>query len=85
MTGMRRVLIYFKPEYSDLAESLRNNYVAHQKEADTISEEEQDDVEYARQKQYDEAIFIEDSDWVIVHDIRSGYTNRCLVSDVWFG
>ena len=81
---MWRTLIYFKPEYIGLAEKLRDNYIAHQKEADIISEEEQDDIEYARVKQYDEAIFIEDFNTVIIHDIKSFYTNRCPVSDVFY-
>lgn len=81
---MWRTLIYFKPEYIGLAEKLRDNYIAHQIEADIISEEEQDDIEYAREKQYDEALFIEDFNTVIIHDIKSSYTNRCPVSDVFY-
>ncbi len=80
---MSGTLIYYKPEYIDLAEELRDNYIAHHKEADIISEEEHDDIEYAREKQYKEAIFIEDADTVIIHDIRSFYTNRCHISDVY--
>ncbi|SCY58239.1 hypothetical protein SAMN02910292_02103 [Lachnospiraceae bacterium XBB2008] len=57
---------------------------SHQKDTDIISEEEQDDVEYARENQYDEAIFIEDSDTVIIHDIKLFYTNRCPVSDIYY-
>ena len=34
--------------------------------------------------QYDEAVFIEDSNTVTVHDIASGYTNRLPVSDVFY-
>ncbi len=45
---MWRTLIYYKPEYIDLAKKLQENYIAHQKDTDIISEEEQDDVEYAR-------------------------------------
>lgn len=81
---MWRTLIYYKPEYIDLAKKLQENYIAHQKDADIISEEEQDDVEYARVNQYDEAIFIEDANMVIMHDIKSFYTNRCPVSDVYY-
>ena len=79
---MRRTLIYYKPEYIVLAKKLQENYIAHQKDTDIISEEEQDDIEYARENQYDEAIFIEDSNSVIIHDVKSFYTNRCSVSDV---
>ena len=78
---MRRILIYYKPEYIDVAAKLQENYIAHQKEADIISEEKQDDIEYARGKQYDEAVFIEDPDTVIIHEVKSGYTNRCPVAD----
>ena len=42
--NMGRTLIYYKPEYIDVAMKLRENYIAHQKEADIISEEEQDDI-----------------------------------------
>ena len=45
---MWRTLIYYKPEYIDLAKKLQENYIPHQKDTDIISEEEQDDVEYAR-------------------------------------
>lgn len=82
---MRKTLIFYKPEYSDLARDLRENYLAHDhKKVDIISEEEQDDIEYARKMLYDEAIFIEDINTVIIHDIKSGYTNRCPVSDVYY-
>ena len=81
---MRRTLIYYKPEYIEVAMKLQGNYIAHQKEADIISEEKQDDIEYAGEKQYDEAVFIEDPNTVIVHEIRSGYTNRCSITDVFY-
>ena len=82
---MKRSLIFYKPEYVDLAVKLRDHYRAHGHEkANIISEEEQDDVEYAREMQYDEAIFIEDRDIVTVHDLRSGATNRLPVSDVLY-
>lgn len=79
---MGSTLIYYKPEHIDLAKKLQTNYIAHLKEADIISEEKQDDVEYAIAQQYNEAIFIEDSDTVVIHDIKSGYTNRCPIADV---
>ena len=81
---MKKTLIYYKPEFIDIAVKLRENYLAYHKEADIISEEEQDDIEYARKMQYDEAIFIEDSNTVIIHDIESGYTARLPVSDVYY-
>ena len=52
---MWKTLIYYKPEYIALAKKLQENYIAHQKDADIISEEEQDDIEYAKRNQYDEA------------------------------
>lgn len=81
---MWRTLIYYKPEHIDLAKKLQENYIAHQKYADIISEEEQDDIEYARRNQYDEAIFIEDASTVIIHDIKSFYTKRYPISDVYY-
>lgn len=82
---MKKTLIYYLPVYIDLANRLRENYIEHDHgEVDLISEEEQDDVEYARENQYDEAIFIEDSNTVVIYDIKSGYTNRCHVSDVYY-
>ena len=82
---MKKTLIYHMPEYVNLAKQLRNNYIEHNHEkVDIISKTEQDDIEYAREMQYDEAIFIEDPDTVIIHDIKSGYTNRCPVSDVYY-
>ena len=38
---MWRTLIYYKPEYIDLAKKLQKNYIAHQKDTDwqVISEE----------------------------------------------
>ena len=39
---MRKTLIFYKPEYSDLARYLLENYLAHDHEkVDIISEEEQ--------------------------------------------
>jgi hypothetical protein len=82
---MRKTLIYCQPEYIGLARDLRDNYLAHNNaDVDIISEEEQDDIEYARKMQYDEAIFIEDNNTVIIHDIKSSFTNRCPVSDVYY-
>ena len=82
---MKKSLIFYKPEYADLAVKLRDHYRAHGHETvDIISEEEQDDIEYARGMQYDEALFIEDRDTVTVHDINSGYTNRLPVADVYY-
>ena len=79
---MKKTLIYYKPEYADLAIKLRDNYRAHNHEdADIVSEVEHDDIEYAEKMQYDEAVFIEDSDTVTFHDIGSGYTNRLPVQD----
>ncbi len=80
-----KTLIYYMPEYGEVAEKIRDNYIAHHhNEVDIISETEQDDIAYAREKHYDEAIFIEDSGMVVIHDIKSGYTERLLVSDVYY-
>ena len=81
---MRKTLIIYKPEFIDLAINLRDNYLAHNVEVDIISEKEQGDIEYARKWQYAEVVFIEDINDVIIHDIDSGYTNRCPISDVFF-
>ncbi|MBR2727510.1 MAG: hypothetical protein IKD71_06435 [Solobacterium sp.] len=82
---MKRTLIFYKPEYVDLAIKLRDNYHAHDhEEADIVSIEEHDDIEYAEKMQYDEAVFIEDSDTVTVHDIKTGYTAGLPVSDVFY-
>ncbi len=56
---MKKTLIYYKLEYADLAMKLCDNYRAHDhEEADIVSEEEHDDIEYAVNMQYDEAVFI---------------------------
>lgn len=82
---MKKTLIFYKPECADLAIKLRDNYRAHDhEEADIVSVEEHDDIEYAEKMHCDEAVFIEDSDTVTVHDIASGYTNRLPVSDVFY-
>ena len=82
---VKRILIYYKPEYIDIAIKLRDNYLTHDQEiVDIISENEQDDIEYARSLQYDEAIFIEDKETVIIHDIRSWYMEKLSVSDVLY-
>ena len=83
--SMKKTLIFHKPEYADLAIKLRDNYRAHDHgEADIVSEEEHDDIEYAEKMHYDEAVFIEDRDTVTIHDIESGFTNRLPVSDVLY-
>ena len=81
---MRKTLIIYKPEFIDLAIKLRDNYLAHNVEVDIISEKEQGDIEYARKRKYVEVVFIEDINNVIIHDINSGYTNRCPISDVYY-
>lgn len=79
-----RTLIFYKSEYIDEAKRLRDNYIAHLNETDIICENEQDDIEYARKNHYDEAIFIEDLNTVIISEVKSGFTNRCDISDVYF-
>ena len=79
-----RTLIFYKSEYIDEAKRLRDNYIAHLNETDIICENEQDDIEYARKNHYDEAIFIEGENTVIISEIKSGFTNRCDISDVYF-
>ena len=82
---MQKTLIYYMPEYGDLAKTIRDNYIVHHHgQVDLVSEEEQDDIEYARRMQYDEAIFIEDENAVIIHDIESGFTERLLITDVLY-
>ena len=82
---MKKTLLYYKPEYVELAENLRDNYRAHGYEkVDIISEEEQDDIEYARKMEYDEAIYIEDFKIVIVHDIKSWYTTSVPIENVYY-
>ena len=82
---MKKTLIYYRPEYVDLAIKLRDNYRKHDHEkADIVSEEEHDDIEYAEKMQYDEAVFIEEDNTVTIHDIASGYTNRLPFSDVFY-
>ena len=82
---MKKTLIFYKPEYADLAIKLRDNYRAHDHEnVDIVSEVEHDDIEYAEKMQYDEAVFIEDGDTVTFHDIGSGYTKRLPVQDVLY-
>ena len=82
---MLKTLIFYKPENIDTALKLRDNYLAHDYEVvDIISEKEQDDVEYARKMQYEQAIFVEDSKTVIIHDIKTWHTDRMPVSDVFY-
>ena len=82
---MKRTLFFYKPEYANLAIKLRDNYREHDHaEADIVSVEEHDDIGYAENLQYDEAVFIEDRDTVTFHDIRSGYTNKLSVSDLFY-
>ena len=83
--NMTKTLIFFPPDYRDLALKIRENYNEHHHgEVDLISEADQNDIEYARKNKYDEAIFIEDGNTVVIHDIKSWYTNRCSISDVCY-
>jgi hypothetical protein len=82
---MLKTLIYYPPEYRDLAHKIRENYIEHHHgEVDLISETDQNDIEYARKMQYDEAIFIEDSDTVIIHNIKTWFTEKLAISDVYY-
>ena len=68
-----------------MAKKLRENYLAHHyEEVDIISEIEQDDIEYARKMHYEQAIFVEDPETVIIHDVKTWYTQRLPVSDVYY-
>lgn len=83
--NMIKTLIYFPPEYKNLALKIRENYIEHHHgKVDLVSETDQNDIEYARKEKYDEAIFIENIDSVVIHYIKSGYTNRCSISDVCY-
>ena len=83
--NMIKTLIYFPSEYKNLALKIRENYIEHHHgEVDLVSETDQNDIEYARKEKFDEAIFIENIDSVVIHDIKSGYTNRCSISDVCY-
>ena len=81
---MKKTLIYYKPEYADLAIKLRDNYRVHDHAADIVSLEEHNDIECAEKMNYDEAVFIEDSDTVTFNDIESGYINRLPISDAFY-
>ena len=82
---MTKTLIYYAPEYRELAQKIRQNYIAHRDgECDLISKKVRDDVAYAREKKYDEAIFIENDNTVIIHYVKSGYTLECPVADACY-
>ena len=82
---MLKTLINSPPEYRDPAHKIRENYIEHHHgEVDLVSETDQKNIEYAGEEKYDEAIFIENNDSVVIHDIKSGYMNRCPISDVCY-
>ena len=73
-------MIYFPPEYKNLAQKIRENYIEHHHgEVDLVSETDQNDIEYARKEKYDEAIFIENIDSVVIMT-----SNRVTRIDVKF-
>ena len=46
--NMQKTLIYFPPEYRDLALKIRENYIEHHHgEVDLVSETDQNDIKYA--------------------------------------
>ena len=50
---MLKTLIYYPPEYRDLAHKIRENYIEHHHgEVDLISETDQSDIKYAREGGY---------------------------------
>ena len=54
---MQKTLIYFPSEYRDLALKIKDNYIEHHHgEVDLISIAEQDDIEYAREKNMDSCL-----------------------------
>ena len=82
---MQKTLIYFPPEYRNLAHKIRENYIEHHHgEVDLVSETDQNDIKYAKEEKYDEAIFIENNDSAVIHYIKSGFTFRCPISDVCY-
>ena len=60
---MLKTLIYFPPEYRDLAHKIRENYIEHHHgEVDLVSETDQNDIEYTGEEKYDDkSILIKDT------------------------
>lgn len=82
---MWRTLIFYLPEYRQIAEKLRDNYIIHNHgQVDIICETEEYDIEYARQNNYNEAIFIEDLNAVIIINIKTWYTDSYPISDCFY-
>lgn len=80
----RKTLIYYLSEHFQTAKALQDNYIEHSRgQVDIISENEQDDIEYAIQNGYDEAIFIEDLNKVVISDIKTGYTASYSISECY--
>ncbi len=76
---MTKTLIYFPPEYRDLALKIRENYIEHHHgEVDLVSETDQNDIKYARKNKFDEAIFIEDGNTVVFHATIIVFTLKVL-------
>ena len=81
---MRKTLIFYAFEYYQAAKELRDNYITDPNwQVDLICTTEQNDIEYAQDNNYTEAIFIEDLNAVIISDIETGYIYSGPISECY--
>lgn len=70
---MIKVLIYYDKECEQTADIIIDNYRNHDMYCEKVCTDVQDDIEYARENGFNEAIFIEVNEKLVHVYIKSGY------------
>lgn len=81
---MKKVLIYYDKECEQTADIIIDNYRSHDVYCEKICTTIQDDIEYARENGFNEAIFIEANEKLVYVYIKSGYIFESGLDGIMF-
>lgn len=83
---MKKVLIYYDEECEQIADTIIYNYKSHGIYCKKICTAIQDDIEYAKENGFSEAIFIEVNKKLVHVYIKSGYIFESGLDDLlkWY-
>ncbi|MDE5569404.1 MAG: hypothetical protein K2I82_01965 [Ruminococcus sp.] len=81
---MKKVLIYYDEECEQMADTIIDNYKSHDIYCEKICTTIQDDIEYAKENGFSEAIFIEVNEKLVLVYIKSGYIFESGLDDLLF-
>ncbi len=81
---MKKVLIYYDEECEQTADTIIDNYSNHDIYCEKICTSIQDDIKYAEENGFSEAIFIEVNEKLILVYIKSGYIFESELNELLF-